>query len=200
MVVHQVKRKRRLNLDWSTAADMSYCIRLFFLSCTSCIWGMRAPYSWLCTSVYPSIRLLLVNCYKVYYYITVSNVLQSMDRWSFMGCMWGLIKYVTWEYWFRVKTLVIVHVYLWLQAASYDCTNIVSIWLHCNDLIYSVHEEINWLHADYSQLMLCSNFSLQIILHVKYIYICRRKRVKISLKSITITSQELIESYGQGSM
>ena len=35
---------------------------------------------------------------------------------------------------------VVVYTYLWLQALTYDCTNVVSVWLPCNDLIHSVHK------------------------------------------------------------
>ena len=38
--------------------------------------------------------------------------------------------------------LVIIYVYLWLQAVPYDCTNIAYVWLHCNDIIHNVHKEI----------------------------------------------------------
>ena len=38
--------------------------------------------------------------------------------------------------------LVIVYVYLWLQAVPHNCTNIAYIWLNCNDIIHNVHKEI----------------------------------------------------------
>ena len=81
-----------------------------------------------------------------------------MDRQSFM---WGQIKYVTW--WIMIlhknfgKPLIIAYVYLWLQAAPYDCTNTVSIWFHCNGLIHSLHKENIYktsLHANFIQLVL----------------------------------------------
>ena len=37
------------------------------------------------------------------------------------------------------KHLFIVYVCLWLQAMPYDCTNIASMWLYCNDVLYKWH-------------------------------------------------------------
>ena len=63
--------------------------------------------------------------------------------------MWEPINYVTLQILIMRKNfgkhLVIICVYLWFQAVPYNCTNITSIWLHCNDLIYSVHKEITLL-------------------------------------------------------
>ena len=52
--------------------------------------------------------------------------------------MWGQLNMSCYEHSFCVrKCLVIIYVYLCLQAVSYDCTNMVTIQLHCNDLIDS---------------------------------------------------------------
>ena len=77
-----------------------------------------------------------------------------MDTQSFM---WGQIKYVYCvtninfaKEDFR-KHLVIVYVCLWLQAAPYNCIDILSIQLHYNDLIHSVHKRIvykNYLYTN----------------------------------------------------
>ena len=56
--------------------------------------------------------------------------------------MWRVIKCHVMNFDFTQKNLVIVYVYLWLQAVPYDCANILSIQLHFNDLIHSVHKEI----------------------------------------------------------
>ena len=40
------------------------------------------------------------------------------------------------------KCLVIVYVYLWLQAATYDCTIIASMQLYCNGFIHNVHKKL----------------------------------------------------------
>ena len=63
--------------------------------------------------------------------VVISNVLQLMDRQSFM---WGQLNMSYNDYSFRIKIfgkcLVIVYVHLWLSAMQYDCTNIRSIQLH----------------------------------------------------------------------
>ena len=70
------------------------------------------------------------------------------------------INYVMWwilisckKFWKALN----VYVYLWLQAVLYDWTNIVSIWLHCSDLIHSAHKEftiqklfMHWLLTTYA--------------------------------------------------
>ena len=40
------------------------------------------------------------------------------------------------------KVLVILTIYLWLWAKSYDKINSVPIWLQGNDKIHSEHKEI----------------------------------------------------------
>ena len=62
----------------------------------------------------------------------------------------GLIKYVAWQTFIILhkkfgKHLVIVYACLWLWDVSYDSINIVPIWHHCDDLIYSVQT----VHKDY---------------------------------------------------
>ena len=66
-----------------------------------------------------------------------------MDRQSIM---WEKIKYICCVMYIDFtkedfgKHLVIVYVYLWLQAVPHNCIDILSIQLHCNDLIHSVHK------------------------------------------------------------
>ena len=58
-----------------------------------------------------------------------------------------LIKYIVWQILTSHKKIekclvIFIYMHLWLWAAKYDYIKIVSIWLHCNDLIHSVHKEI----------------------------------------------------------
>ena len=80
-----------------------------------------------------------------------------MDRQSFM---WEPIKCHMANIDFTQEMgvpIVIVYVYLWLPAASYECTNSMPIWRHCNNIFHSIHKKLlhkNCLYADYSQFVL----------------------------------------------
>ena len=41
---------------------------------------------------------------------------------------------------------------LWLQPASHDYMNSVPIWLHCNDVIHSVHKKLPYKNCLYSNI------------------------------------------------
>ena len=40
------------------------------------------------------------------------------------------------------------HICIWFQAATYNQTDIIQMWLYCNDVIHSVHKYITLKQVD----------------------------------------------------